>query len=82
MKKHLTNVRRQDLYLRYEYENHDGQDVYSIHMLADYRNGVPPLGHAYIKAGTPLTDIKWAGHIKRGSRLMSVNMPDEGVRDD
>ena len=42
MRKSLTGITAQDILLKWMYEDHNGNDVYAVHMAANYRvNGIP-----------------------------------------
>ena len=80
LKKHMTNVQRQDIYLRYLYEDQQGYSVYAIHLLVDYRAAKAPLGTLTLKSGSTNIDIQWAAHMKKGALLSAV--APEGVSGD
>jgi hypothetical protein len=45
-RKNLSGVQSQDIILRWLHEDQHGNDVYAVHMLANYRMGAVPLGTA------------------------------------
>ena len=46
IRKNLSGIQAQDLILRWLHEDQRGNDVYAVHMLANYRQGAIPLGTA------------------------------------
>jgi hypothetical protein len=69
-RKHLSDVRAQDILLKHHYVEGNGYDVYEIHMLRDYRVGAIPLGQLVFnpRSGQAWTNLRKA---LEGQRLQS-----------
>lgn len=73
-RKHLSDVNRHDLILKWKLDDADGHSYYDIHMLAEYQMGKPPLGSIMLRPGKALASITWSSAIDMESRLMSAQV--------
>ena len=74
-RKNISNVSRNDLLLRFAFEDEGGFSNYHIFTLADHVVTSRPIGTLILKPGNYPVTIKWAKHVRSTASLVAP-LPD------